>query len=166
MFPQLHNCNLEHAQSMGLKSAGNCCRHSRPLQYYTKATIIRLSRVKVLILWMLAHQKVFATLSGMEPLLIVINETCVYLFFHVNMAALKKVHCFCSLKWASAALELQFHSHTIAQSPPPQPQGRHLCISTCNSTLQWLNLSLHHPAPWAPAAPPASPLAWAWTTTS
>lgn len=64
------------------------------LQYYTKATIIRSSRVKELILCILAPQKVFA----MEPSLTVINETCVYLFFHVNMAALKKVDCFHSLK--------------------------------------------------------------------
>lgn len=64
------------------------------LQYYTKATIIRSSRVKELILCILAHQKV----SAMEPSLTVINETCVYLFFHVNMAALKKVDCFHSLK--------------------------------------------------------------------
>lgn len=64
------------------------------LQYYTNATIIRSSRVKELILCILAPQKV----SAMEPSLTVINETCVYLFFHVNMAALKKVDCFHSLK--------------------------------------------------------------------
>lgn len=41
---------------------------------------------------MLAHWKVSATLNGMEHLLIVIEKTCVYLLYYVNMAAVKKAY--------------------------------------------------------------------------
>lgn len=36
-------------------------------------------------------RKVSATLTGTEPSLIVINQTCHHILFHVKMAAVKKV---------------------------------------------------------------------------
>lgn len=57
------------------------------------------------------------------------------------------------------SFKLQLHRH--AGLLQPQPQDIHPCGPTCVSTSLWLYFNLHLRAPWAAAAPPALPLAWA-----